>query len=191
MKIIESQSYKNDVNQPEINGLDDSLNNIAPEDKNIKIKNQDTNFQSDLPTITPDEAMSKYFEDDLEKEDETPQIAQERQPKKPLENYPQFNSVFQAFRWAKHNLEVIRIYYITVKGTYLVRDIDPHGDFWARTTLKRILVTWDETVGDIRAFRAENVQKFEFVGDNFQPKFNFSQRRRNYVRRMRNKRNRG
>ena len=102
--------------------------------------------------------------------------------------YPKFPSLFQAYRWAKDNKEVLRIYYVTVRGTFVIRDIEPHGDFWARTTLKRILVTWDETIGNIRAFRLENVQKYEFVGENFAPKFNFSQRQKNYRQRIRSKR---
>ena len=181
------------------------------------IKDENTFVDENLPTLSPDN-LDEYIVDNIEeKEGEIPteiEIPTEDGVKTELidthipdageqdeaEEYPEFTSVLQAFKWAKDNQKVMRIYYYTVKGTYLVREIEPHGDFWARTTLKRILVTWDETAermgmqanGGIpfcRAFRVENVDKYEFTGEDFKPKFNFSQRKRNYTRRLRRKRN--
>jgi len=144
---------------------------------------------TELETITPDDIYEDYLVDTIEeKEGEVPTEVEEEiiEP----EEYPEFRTLSQAFQWAKENREVLRIYYITVNGTFIIRDIEPHGDFWARTTLKRILVTWDETIESIRAFRLENVQKYEFKGDQFTPKFNFSPRRKEYKQRIRNRRNR-
>lgn len=142
-------------------------------------------FDKNLPTVTPEEAQAQYLEDNIEsKEGIEPISAEEEEIARP-EGYPEFPNILQAFNWAKENKEVLRIYYTTIRGTFVIRDIEAHGHFWARTTLKRILVTWDETVGNIRAFRAENVSKFEFMGRKFVPKFNFSQRQRNYKQRLR------
>jgi len=149
------------------------------------LKGGTTNFDEELQTLTPQEVMTgPYLVDQLEEEGEEVPTEIEEELKKEKE-YPTFQTSFQAFRWAKQNKEVVRIYYFTMKGTYLIRDVELCGDFWARTTLKRILVTWDETVGAIRAFRLENVQKYEFTGEEFSPKFNFSQRQHNYRKRIR------
>jgi len=151
-------------------------------DQDTNLKDESTFYNSEIPTITQDDALSKYLEDDIEQGE--PVSAPEENIEQPKQ-YPPFDSNFLAMRWAKHNMKSVRISYITKKGIHLVRDVEPHGDFWARTTLKRILVTWDETVGDIRAFRMENIQSYQFLGKKFQPKFNFSQRQSNYRRRLR------
>lgn len=202
MKTFYSENYLKRIAQQMVDwdnpgqteNVFDNFDEVPEEDNKQEvdnIKEEATNFDKDLPTITPDEASTIYSEDELEQVGETPISAkEEKAPKKSQEEFPQFSSPFQAFRWAKHNKQVIRIYYVTVHGTFIIRDVEPHGDFWARTTSKRILVTWDETVGNIRAFRVENVQKYEFMGEEFIPKFNFSLRQRNYRRKLRNKKNR-
>ena len=152
-----------------------------------ELKGGTTQFAENLPTVTPSDVMDGDYLVD-KKEGELP--SEEEEEITEPEEIPEFTSLFQAFRWAKHEQKVIRLYYVTISGVYIIRDIEPHGDFWARTTLKRILVTWDETVGDIRAFRLGNVQKYEFTGASFEPKFNFSQRQHNYRRRMRRRKER-
>lgn len=152
-------------------------------------------FDPELETLTPEDIGPDYLIDEREEEEgKLPTELEEELVKE--KEYPEFSTLFQAFRWAKNNREVMRIYYITVKGAYIIRDIEAHGDFWAHTTLKRILVTWDKTAeasgmaarGGIpfcRAFRLENVQKYEFTGEEFEPKFNFSVVQHNYRRRLR------
>jgi len=158
------------------------------------LKDDNRPFDNSLDTLTPDDIGSDFLVDDREDEGELPTEPEGKEIEE--KEYPEFNTLFQAFRWGKENREVMRFYYITVKGTYIIRDIEPHGDFWARTTLKRILVTWDETAeasgmaaqGGIpfaRAFRLENVQKYDFIGKQFEPKFNFSTVQHNYKRRLR------
>jgi len=152
------------------------------------LKGGTTNFDENLQTVTPEEVLNKpYLEDYIEEENGEEPKSEVQEEIIHDKDYPKFPTAFQAFRWAKQNRQVVRIYYYTIKGIFIIRDIEPHGDFWARTTLKRILVTWDETVGAIRAFRLENVQKYEFKGETFTPKFNFSQRQHNYRKRIKNR----
>lgn len=77
----------------------------------------------------------------------------------------------KASDYAEENSEVMRISYTTQHGAGIERDVEPHGIFQAETTGNRILVTWDQTVGDIRAYILENIKTFAFKGERFEPKF--------------------
>jgi predicted DNA-binding transcriptional regulator YafY len=133
-----------------------------------------------LPTVGPED-IGKYLEDALEEEDsqvsdgldgDIDQQAPEEQPSQESdEGYPVFENVFEAMEWAEKNGEVVRINYVTKKGTALVRDIEPHGRFHSESTKREILVCYDETVDGIRAFIATNVGNWAFVGRKFQKKF--------------------
>jgi hypothetical protein len=134
-----------------------------------------------LPILTPEEAMGKMEEEEGEvAEEELPEIDEEK-----IQEYPTFPSVFQALRWAKQNKEVIRIEYTCKSGRDITRDVEPHGDFYAQTTHRRIFVTFDEQIGDVRSFIGLNISNYIFTGQTFEPKFNFSTERRNYMRRQR------
>jgi len=136
-----------------------------------------------LPTLTPEDAMGKIekgMEDEEVEVDELPEIDEEK-----AQEYPAFPSVFQALRWAKQNKEVLRIEYTCKSGRAITRDVEPHGDFYARTTHRRIFVTFDEQIGDVRSFIGSNISNYIFTGQTFEPKFNFSTERRNYMRRRR------
>ena len=134
-----------------------------------------------LPILTPEEAMGKMEEEEGEvAEEELPEIDEEK-----IQEYPTFPSVFQALRWAKQNKEVIRIEYTCKSGRDITRDVEPHGDFYAQTTHRRIFVTFDEQIGDVRSFIGSNISNYIFTGQTFEPKFNFSTERRNYMRRQR------
>lgn len=85
--------------------------------------------------------------------------------------YPQFSNVFDALEWAKNNNEVVRIDYVSKKGRKITRDIEPHGDFHSESTHHQILVTFDETVGNIRAFIIHNILTWAFAGRQFSKKF--------------------
>tara|TARA_Y100000310_G_scaffold344350_1_gene456669 strand:+ start:5255 stop:5794 length:540 start_codon:yes stop_codon:yes gene_type:complete len=87
------------------------------------------------------------------------------------DEYPDFPTAQEALNWAEQNNETIRIYYITKGGRDIKRDVEPHGQFMARTTGNRILVTFDRTVGDIRAFIVSNIMHYIFAGEDFEPKF--------------------
>ena len=146
-----------------------------PEDDMV----EDDMVEGDLPILTPEEAMGKMEEEEAS-EAELPEIDEEK-----IQEYPAFPSVFQALRWAKHNKEVIRIEYTCKSGRAITRDVEPHGDFYARTTHRRIFVTFDEQIGDVRSFIGSNISNYIFTGQTFEPKFNFSTERRNYMRRQR------
>lgn len=85
--------------------------------------------------------------------------------------YPTFGTAFEATEWAEENNEVVRISYTTKHGRFLIRDVEPHGKFHSQSTHKEILVTWDETIGDIRAFIVSNISKWAFVKKKFNKKF--------------------
>lgn len=134
-----------------------------------------------LPTISKAD-FGQFLEDDMEEtqdpfEIEPPEKEEEPVPTEPQEvqepthEYPSFNNAFDALDWANQNDEVVRINYTTKKGTPIVRDIEPHGSFHSDSTGKEIAVTFDETVGDIRAFIMQNIKSFSFIGSRFEPKF--------------------
>lgn len=142
------------------------------------------NDQQNLPIIDPS-TLGEILEDSFDQnadsgealEDtgikpetglEEPQTEEVQEPKK---EYPVFSTAFEATEWAEQNGEVIRINYTTKKGRFLVRDVEPHGKFHAKSTQRQILVTFDETVGDIRAFIVSNIANWAFVGKHFDKKF--------------------
>jgi len=131
-----------------------------------------------LPTISVDE-LGKFLEDEVEEpplevkpeEDEMPTPEKAPSIEERTVEYPSFDNAFDALDWAEKEKEVVRIAYTTSHGTGIVRDIEPHGQFHADTTGHQILVTFDETIGDIRAFIMKNITQFSFTGSQFKPKF--------------------
>ena len=134
--------------------------------------------ERNIPKIRSED-LGQFLEDNLE--DEPIEIPEEElgAMEAPLEDpeveepqdYPQFSNAFDAQEWAKDNNEVVRIAYTTEHGTGIVRDVEPHGTFHADTTGHEILVTYDRSVGDIRAFILKNIATFSFIGERFDPKF--------------------
>ena len=127
------------------------------------------------PIITPDninEYMEDSFDDDV-LSGEIEEMTLEGQPDVPVtdEDYPDFPTTEDASSWAERNGESFVIYYTTKKGRSLKREVEPHGQFDARTTGNRILVTFDKTVGGIRAFIVNNIMYYMFTGENFDRKF--------------------
>lgn len=116
--------------------------------------------------------LGSILEDSFDEPDETqPQPEPEQPQEEPDKPYPTFGNVFDAVEWAKQNDEVVRISYTTKHGRALVRDIEPHGTFHSQSTSREILVTFDETVGDVRAFIMGNISRWAFPGRQFQKKF--------------------
>jgi hypothetical protein len=130
-----------------------------------------------LPVIGVDD-LSSILEDDIEDISEVPPTIEE----KPIEDkiqqgYPQFSTNNETLEWAEQNLEVIRISYVTKKGKNLIRNVEPHGQFYAKTTHHQIVVTFDRTINAIRAFIVRNIQKIDFTGEGkFNKKFIVSAR---------------
>jgi len=180
-KLVISQQVENYFN------LDDTYDDM------LDINNElDETMNEELMTVTP-ENLEEMQEDEIE-EDET--INEDPTAIEP-EGYPEFGTLFQAIRWAKQNNETIRINYRTLHGTNIIRDVEPHGDFYARTTHRRNIAVWDQTIGGIRTYILENIIRdtnftngYKFTGEKFSPKFNFSKERKNLKRRSRRRKNR-
>jgi len=132
---------------------------------------QQTPPATDLPVLRPEDlegALEDAFDEEppaVEEQLDLPDIPT------PEEDYPEFSSTEAAIAWAEQNNEAIRIYYTTKGGRDIKRDVEPHGQFQAHTTGNRILVTFDRTVGDIRAFIVSNIMHYMFAGEEFEPKF--------------------
>lgn len=89
----------------------------------------------------------------------------------PDKEYPEFDSIYDAASWAENNGESMHIWYQTMSGRDIERDVEPHGQFMARTTGNPILVTFDDTIGDIRAFIMNQILNYSFTGRKFEKKF--------------------
>ena len=63
------------------------------------------------------------------------------------------------------------IKYKTLKGNIIVRSIEPHDLFFARTTRRQIMATFDKKVGAPRSFIVMNILEYSFDGTSFVPKF--------------------
>ena len=118
-----------------------------------------------------DEQLESILEDtydDAVLSGEMEEATLEQQPDIPIpdKEYPEFSNNIEALNYAQGNKEGVRIYYTTKKGRDLVRDVEPQMQFVARTTGNRIVVTFDRTVGDHRAFIVNNISYYMFLGDN-------------------------
>ena len=152
--VLAQQFY--DPDQPEGVGDLQTEELPLPEQENLPVLKEE-----DLEGLLEDQ----YDEQELPQEEEPPDIPI------PEEEYPEFPTTEEAVNWAQQNHESIRIYYTTRGGRDIKRDVEPHGQFLAKTTGNRILVTFDRTVGDIRAFIVDNIMYHMFSGEEFEPKF--------------------
>jgi uncharacterized membrane protein (UPF0127 family) len=168
----------------------DHLDSLPPQQPE-----QNPQEDPNLPVLNPDE-LGQYLEDSMEEQEqmqdqeglpqEEPAVPEELEPKNVEEleqQIPQFTNISDAFSWGQENKQVMKINYQTTpktKGTMLfgntmiTRYVEPHGRYTSHPDGEpshEILVTFDETVGGIRAFRMQNVKEFSFVGRDFQPKF--------------------
>lgn len=147
---------------------------VGPEDKSQV-------GMTDLPVLSTDEIGAK-LEDQFDPQEaeqiEQQELQDQQQPAEeeqtelpPDKEYPVFQNAFQAAEWAEQNSEVMRISYTTAHGRQLTREVEPHGQFHSKSTHRQILVTFDRSVGDIRAFILMNINHWSFVGQQFQKKF--------------------
>ena len=166
MKTIHSAIYKRLLAQ-NITDVDEAPNTFEE--------------NASLPVIR-EEDLADILEDDIEiGEDVVPEGAPvtqvvEETPEEEEIRRPEFTNFFDALEWAEDNNDVVQINYTTVNGNNLTREIEPHGSFYARTTHRTVLVTYDRTVGAIRAFIIRNINAIDFVGDKFRKKFIVSTR---------------
>jgi len=139
---------------------------------------QQVSDPNSLPVLDVSD-IGKYLEDSFDEEQqldqETQDVEQEEmeapQPEEPEKQYPTFSNPFEASNWAEQNNEVMRISYTTKHGRQLGRDVEPHGQFHSDSTKHQILVTFDESVGDIRAYIISNIRSWAFTGKQFQKRF--------------------
>ena len=94
-------------------------------------------------------------------------------PEQPEGEYPQFTNPSDAMRWGDFNNEVVWIDYDTRSGRNIQRNIEPHGTYVASNG-NQIVVAFDETANDIRAFIVNKIKDFQFLGRTFKDKFVFS-----------------
>jgi len=186
-KIISKNLNKSSQHVENYFNLDNTYDEMLDVDSEI-----DETMEEGLQTITP-ENLEEMQEEEIE---DDPSINEDPTAVEP-EGYPEFSSLFQALRWAKQNNETIRINYRTLHGTNIIRDVEPHGDFYAKTTHRRNIAVWDQTIGGIRTYILENIlpdanfpNGYKFTGEKFSPKFNFSRERKNLKRRLRRRKNR-
>ena len=151
---------------PNQTGTEEDLRVFTPEEIEESLED---NFEEAVPVAQPG-VMPEVVED-IEEYEETPE-AQE------FEEIPEFDNSFDAVEWADTNNQTMRIHYVTLRGKHLVRDIEPHASHYSSDTHRSVVVTWDDTVSDIRSFVIENILEFEFLGKKFTPKFFFAKRGR-------------
>ena len=186
-KHIKSENYNLRNILSQINNL--SNNNEIGNDFNARnddqLKNigQDANTEelpvidvSDINKILEDNIDDKAnIEDNTNVEDTQKQYddLEQRKPQDTEEgfSYPIFGNVFDAYKWAEANNEIMNIVYTTEKGRTINRQVEPHGHFYAKTTNRQIFVVFDRTVGDIRAFIMTNIGSFSFAKNRFVKKF--------------------
>jgi hypothetical protein len=87
------------------------------------------------------------------------------------EDIPQFNSIFQAINWGKEKGQTMLIRYKTLKGNIINREVEPHALFFAKTTRRQVMATFDKKVGAPRSFVVMNILEYSFNGISFSPKF--------------------
>jgi len=139
------------------------------------------NGEGELPEITPEDIGTKIpMEDNTEEELKDVEPIEEDQDK-----YPKFSRPIEYINYAIQNKEVIRVSYTTVKGDFIIRDIEPHGIFNAKTTGNQIVVAWNENMDWYGGFVIDQIQKVEWKGEQFTPKFNFRAERNRFLGRMR------
>lgn len=132
---------------------------------------------SELPTYNINDIQ---FADDTEDEvedfdpDEFISVDTDKMtPEKPPEDYPDFTNSSDAIRWGNFNNQTLWIDYDTKSGQNIQRNIEPHGTYTASNG-NQIVVAFDETVNDIRAFIVNKIKDFQFLGRTFKDKFVFT-----------------
>lgn len=142
-----------------------------------------------LPLIGPEDIGNALVDQEFEEEpqqivDQPSDMPEQIIPEQDLfpvdeqVGVPEFENVFDAIEsFAKPTIDngfmgnPMRIDYITKGGKQVAREVEPHGTFHADSTGNEILVTYDRTVGGIRAFIMKNIKAFALLDDKFEPKF--------------------
>jgi len=196
MKVIKTDKYKTAqalVQLPDVETLvmpDEEEEDVPSYEEEFGTKRIEDSISPDVETFEI-ENIPEVLEDNLDQEEADIVTGPAFDSIEEAEGYEdqkeRFGSIPQAMRWAKLNNEVVLIEYITDGGVQITRMIEPHLEFIARTTGNHILVTYDRTVNDIRAFIIDNIRDYKFAGEIFDVKSKLKTRntRRNLMQRRR------
>ena len=148
---------------------DEFLNDSNPSESNYLVDNEGfVDDESDVTLEELDDAIDgarEYLDKPSDKKDETKGVPTD------LAHIPRFGSVFQAINWGKENNQTMLIKYKTIKGNIISREIEPHDLFFAKTTRRQVMATFDRQVGAPRSFIVMNILEYSFNGVEFTPKF--------------------
>jgi len=197
MKVIKTNKYK--IAQSTIRFPYVETEEIPEEDEEVQSYTEEFETPDAPEDISPDvetfeiQNIPDVLEDNMEQEEVDPVTGPAFDSIQEADGYEALKERFnipQAIGWAKRNNEVILIDYVTDSGVQISRMIEPHLEFTARTTGNHVLVTYDRTVNDVRAFILNNIQDYKFTGEQFDVKSKLQTRnnRRNLTRRNRRKR---
>jgi len=163
--------------------------------EDIDLLPNQTGTRNDLRVVTPED-IEQNLEDEFQYDNGVSDIGvpgnivddiedyEQDQQGEEVKERPHFDNVFDAVRWSMDNNESMRIHYVTLRGNHFIRDIEPHGQHYSDKSHRSVVVTWDDTMSDVRSFVMQNILEFEFLGKKFSPKFFFSDRSK-YVPKLR------
>lgn len=156
--------------EPQFEGSFDERENLEgfqefpqEEDQLPEYSIEDIGFADDFDEEM--EGFDPYDFMDIEKE--------KNEPKEPEKDFPQFTNAQSAAEWASQAKQTMWIDYNSRSGKNIQRNVEPHGIYKASTG-NTVLVTFDETVNDIRAFILEKIKDFQFLDRTFKDKFVFN-----------------
>lgn len=133
--------------------------------------------EQELPQLgESDIEFADDIEDDLEDFDPNEFVSVDKDGDFPEEadgDFPDFTNAMDALVWGDSNNQTVWIDYETKSGKNIQRNIEPHGIYMASTG-NLIVVTFDETINDIRAFIVNEIKDFQFLGRTFKDKFVFT-----------------
>jgi uncharacterized membrane protein (UPF0127 family) len=167
---------------------DDELDYIEPTDEDLDIISREDFFNDSDPSDTEYLADNEDFDSEMldEESDVTLKDVDEaidgvqdgareyldyRDKTDTDMDIPYFGSVFQAINWGKEKGQTMLIRYKTLKGNIIDREVEPHTLFFAKTTRRQIMATFDKKVGAPRSFVVMNILEYSFNGVSFSPKF--------------------
>ncbi len=133
---------------------------------------QENQEDTETPSQTQNDEVGTDTDTDTDSDTGTQEGELPTEVSEPAEKrYPRFSNIFQASDWARQNDEVMRISYTTLHGRKIVRDVEVNGAFHSDSTKRQVMVTFDRTVGNIRAYVMTNIGSWAFTGEQFEKKF--------------------
>ncbi|MFW6026128.1 MAG: WYL domain-containing protein [Candidatus Woesearchaeota archaeon] len=156
------------------------MKKISQDYNNVDFKRE--NIDDDIENISFD-SFSDYLVDNHEDEiDEEKKIEPGHYDEYPPlemteEDVPDFNNNTEIIKWAIDNNRVVRINYTTKKGIDITRIIEPHALKISRGTHNDLLIAYDRSVREARAFIVNNILNCIIIGDIFTKRINILPKR--------------